>query len=205
MNSIHCLRSSKRDCQIYFMSRDYQLAIRQLRSVVDSDPKFGHGHLWLGVAYLYTNLYTKEYKEAVRELEQAVKLDPNEPESIAYLTFGHARLGNREAAARALRQLTDLSKTRYVSGYLFAIMSVGLGSRDVIDWLEKAYADRDDMLAWLGTDRIFDEFRADPRFKRLLARLGLGGFRNISKGQIHAAPRTSMRISLPNALNAFSI
>jgi eukaryotic-like serine/threonine-protein kinase len=156
--------------QMYFLSGQYELAVRQLRNVVDSNPGFVHGHLFLGVACLYT----KQYREAVRELEQAMRLDPHEPQSIAYLAYAYAKLGNRQKALSHLRHLSALSKTRYVSEYLFAIVSVGMGAKDAIDWLEKAYEDRDDMLSFLMTDAIFDELRADPRFRRLMGRIGFG-------------------------------
>jgi serine/threonine-protein kinase len=155
--------------QVYFLSSQYQSAIQQLRSVVDLDPSFVHGHMWLGVAYLYT----KQYGEAVRELEQAMQSDPRQPESMAYLAYAHAKLGDRHTADRYLRQLTELNQTRYVSGYLFAIVSVGMETSDAMKWLQKAYEDRDDMLAWLKVDALLDPLRADPRFKVLLRQTGL--------------------------------
>jgi eukaryotic-like serine/threonine-protein kinase len=154
--------------QIYFNSRQYELAIRQLRSVVESDPNFVHGHMFLGVAFLYT----KQFKEAAFELEKAWQMDNQEPQPIAYLAYAHAKLGNYAVAARDLRKLTELSHARYVSGYLFAIVSLGMGSRDAVEWLQKAYDDRDDMLSWLKVDALFDPLRADPRFKVLMRQTG---------------------------------
>ena len=154
--------------QLYFLSGQYQPAIRQLRSIVESDPSFVHGHMFLGVAYLYT----KQYRDAVVELESALRLDPREAQSIAYLAYAHAKLGERPEAIRYFRQLRELSQTRYVSGYLFAVVSLGMETNDAIDWLEKAYEERDDMLAWLRADTILDALRADARFNLLLHKLG---------------------------------
>jgi serine/threonine protein kinase/Tfp pilus assembly protein PilF len=154
--------------QAYFLSGQYQLAVRQLRNVVDSSPNFVHGHLFLGVA----RLYTREYAEAARELELALRLDPHESQSIAYLAYAQSKLGNRRAAVNYLRQLNELRQSGYVPGYLFAIVSVGMGSKDAIDWLEKAYEDRDDMLSFLSSDAIFDELRPEPRFRQLMQRIG---------------------------------
>jgi serine/threonine protein kinase/Tfp pilus assembly protein PilF len=155
--------------QMYSLSGRYELALRQLRSVVEADPNFVHGHMFLGVAYLYT----KQYPEAARELQQAMQLDPREPQSIAYLAYAHAKLGDRRAAIRDLRKITELSRSRYVSGYLFGIVSMGMHTNDAIEWLQKAYEDRDDMLSWLSLDGIFDQLRADPRFKLLMRQIGL--------------------------------
>jgi serine/threonine protein kinase/tetratricopeptide (TPR) repeat protein len=154
--------------QLYFLSGQYQSAIRQLRGIVESDPGFVHGHMFLGVAYLYT----KQYREAVHELENAMQLDPREPQSIAYLAYAHAKLHERQAAAQYLQQLKELNQTRYVSGYLFAVVSLGMETNIAVDWLQKAYEQRDDMLAWLKVDAIFDPLRADTRFKVLLRQIG---------------------------------
>jgi hypothetical protein len=57
---------------------------------------------------------------------------------------------------------------------MFAVISAGLGSNDVLDHLEIAYETRDDMLSFLATDGLFDEFRSQDRFKKLMARLSFG-------------------------------
>ncbi len=150
--------------QIYFLAGQYQSAIRQLRSVTDADAGFAEGHTWLGLAYLYT----KQPQIAVGELERARQLDPQQPQPIAYLAYAHAKLGSHEQSELLLRQLTDLSKSRYISGYLFAIVSMGMNRSDAIGWLEKAYEEHDDMLSWLGVDAIFEPLRADSRFSRLI-------------------------------------
>jgi hypothetical protein len=54
-----------------------------------------------------------------------------------------------------------------------------MGARDTIDWLEKAYADRDDMLTWLSVDALFDECRADPRFHALMRRMGYASLESL--------------------------
>jgi serine/threonine protein kinase/tetratricopeptide (TPR) repeat protein len=153
--------------QVYFLSRDYPAAIEQLRGVTAADPSFAHGHLFLGVAYLYT----KQYNDALAALRRAAQLDAQQPQPLAYSVYALAKLGNFESARRELRRLQDLSRERYVSGYLFAVASLALGRNDTIGWLERAYQDRDDMLSWLKVDALFDPLRADPRFHALLRKL----------------------------------
>jgi TolB-like protein/tetratricopeptide (TPR) repeat protein len=162
--------------QMYFLSGQYALAIQQLRSVTASDIGFIEGHTWLGVAYLYT----RQYRDAIRELERARQLDPNQPQSVAYLAYAHARLGETETAALLLRQLASVQRTQYVSPYLFAVVSAGMGKKDAVEWLEKAYVERDDMLAWLKTDAILEPVRGDLRYQRLLQQVGLASSTPIS-------------------------
>jgi hypothetical protein len=42
-----------------------------------------------------------------------------------------------------------------------------------LSWLERAFDERDGMVANLGIDPIFDSLRGDPRFETLLRRLAL--------------------------------
>jgi TolB-like protein/Flp pilus assembly protein TadD len=153
--------------QAHFLSHDYPAAIEQLRAVTASDPAFAHGHLFLGVAYLYT----KQYEDALAALRRAEQLDPEQPQPLAYSVYALAKLGDLESARRELRRLHDLSRGRYVSGYLFAVASLALGQNDTLGWLQRAYQDRDDMLSWVKIDALFDPLRADPRFQALLRNL----------------------------------
>lgn len=41
------------------------------------------------------------------------------------------------------------------------------------EWLEKAFAERENALTYLKIDTSFDKLRSDPRFKDLLRRIGL--------------------------------
>jgi hypothetical protein len=42
-----------------------------------------------------------------------------------------------------------------------------------LEWLEKAYEDRNDQLIWLKGDPRVDPLRSDPRFVALIRKLGL--------------------------------
>jgi hypothetical protein len=41
-----------------------------------------------------------------------------------------------------------------------------------LDWIEKAYEDRDPML-WLTSDPLYDSVRNEPRFQVILNKVGL--------------------------------
>jgi hypothetical protein len=57
---------------------------------------------------------------------------------------------------------------------MIAAVRVVLGETETaFEWLERAYAEHDAWLAWLGIDRRFDPLRGDPRFTALLRRIGI--------------------------------
>ena len=67
-----------------------------------------------------------------------------------------------------------LAQSRYVSSLYFAAVYLGLGdNHTALDWLDRAYKERNDRLVYLGTDPIADPLRSEPRFAQLLAMVGV--------------------------------
>jgi hypothetical protein len=55
-----------------------------------------------------------------------------------------------------------------------SLVSLALGDRRAaLDWLEKAYEDRNWYMPWIHLDPRFDALRAEPRFAALETRMGL--------------------------------
>ena len=51
----------------------------------------------------------------------------------------------------------------------------GLGDSDRgFEWLEKAYQERSNAVAYLAASAHYDRVRSDPRYRDLLRRIGLG-------------------------------
>ena len=71
-------------------------------------------------------------------------------------------------------ELQELASRGYVSPYYAALIHIGLGEADeAFAWLEKALADHASMLVELKSEPKLDLIRSDPRFARLLERVGL--------------------------------
>ena len=73
-----------------------------------------------------------------------------------------------------MNELLKLSETRYVSPA--ALVNVYIGLRDkeqAFVWLEKAYQERSNYVAFLKVFPILDPLRSDPRFNDLIRRVGV--------------------------------
>jgi serine/threonine protein kinase/tetratricopeptide (TPR) repeat protein len=154
----------------YYFARQYDQAITQLQKTLDMDDGFWVAHLWLG--WTYANI--GRLPEAVTELQTARRLD-NNLEIVAALGYTYGRAGRRLEVQQVLDELRQLSRTRYVSPMLGALITTGMGEHDeAFGWLEQSYADRAQMMSELKAEPAFDPLRTDPRFADLLRRVGLG-------------------------------
>ena len=87
-------------------------------------------------------------------------------------TLGTA--GRREEAIQILDDLTKLAKQKYVPSYFFAGIRIGLGEDEhAMEYLEKSYEERSHWLIYLHIDPGMDGLRSNPRFQKLLRRIGL--------------------------------
>ncbi|PYY06912.1 MAG: hypothetical protein DMG69_21565 [Acidobacteria bacterium] len=153
--------------ELYY-ARRYDQAITQLRSVLQTSPKFPLAHLWLGRAYEQKGMY----REAITEFEQAGTSLKDWPVIIAAAGHAYGRWGHRSDAMMALRRMNELTKEEYVTPYGLAVIFAGLDDKEeAMSWLQNAYEDRSHWLVWLNLDPRFDNVRSDPRFQELLHRV----------------------------------
>ena len=153
----------------YYNARRYREAIAQSRKTLELDSTFHRAHYWLGLSYEQLS----RPADAIRELEKAVAASPI---SLYAAALGHAYAvaGQREKALRVLEELQARSDSSYVSPFDIATVYAGLGDRTkTFEYLEKAFQGRAPYLVYLAMDPHFDDFRADPRFRDLVHRIGL--------------------------------
>ncbi|MCA1625574.1 MAG: protein kinase [Acidobacteria bacterium] len=154
----------------YYYARQYDQAITQLEKTIDLDPHYYRAYLCLGRAYEQK----KMYEQAIKTFQDGMSRAQRHPQLISSLGHAYALAGERNKAAQALAELREMSKQKYISPYLFAVVYVSLGDKDqALAWLEKAYQDRSVWLIWLKVEPRFDSLRSDPRFQDLMRRIGL--------------------------------
>jgi adenylate cyclase len=147
-----------------YWARRYEEATTQIHKTLELDPNNAFAHSILGWC-----LIEKGNKaEARAEFEKATSLD-NLPWYISSLGYACAANGDRAKAEQILQDLEELSKQRYVSPANRAAVYLGLGEKEkALDWLEKAYEDRDPIFWWIDGDQLYDSLRNEPRFQALV-------------------------------------
>jgi TolB-like protein len=156
--------------EIYYNARQYDLAIDQASHTIEQYPTYWLTYIWLGSAYREKKMYS----EALQQFSEARKLSSDHPAIMAL--YGHtlALSGDRTGARRTLAELQLLAKSRYVSSLYFAAVYTGLGEKSTaLDWLDKAYKERNDRLLYLNVDPMADPLRSEPRFQKMMKRLSL--------------------------------
>jgi TolB-like protein/DNA-binding winged helix-turn-helix (wHTH) protein/Flp pilus assembly protein TadD len=154
----------------FYVARQYDQSIAQSRKTIELEPDLYTSYLYLGLAYEGK----KMYPEAISEFEKADSLSGGNPIILGALGHTYAMSGNKDKAHEMLRNLARIGKHRHVPGLYPAAINAGLGDKDeAIRWLSKAVEDRSDYCILLGIEPEAENLHSDPRFQKLLHRIGL--------------------------------
>ena len=151
---------------IYTFARRYDEAIEQFRHTLELDPQFYWGHRQLGLALELKG----DPGNAIAEYQKALQLS-DDPRVLAFIGHAEASTGRQSEARAMLVKLTEIAKTRYVSGYSFAVIHLALGEKDqALEWLEKDARERNGFeINFIKVDPCLDPLRGDPRFEALVS------------------------------------
>jgi serine/threonine-protein kinase len=148
----------------------YDEAIPIFQRLLPTGPNKAANHLGLWGAYFRTQRYeqahaaAREYFLANGDREFADALGPAAADAASY----------RAAMKHVADVMIARSKERLVPGIRIARMFAHAGDADsAIQWLEKAYANRESPLARLAVVWDWQDLHGDPRFQDLLRRLNL--------------------------------
>ena len=151
-------------------ARRYDEAIEQLRAVIAMDPNHYQAYWILG----HTYAANKQFDEAIAAAEKAVELSERTPGALGILGLAYGLAGRKAEATKVLNELLELNKSRYVTPAALVNVYIGLGDKEqAFVWLEKAYQERSNYVAYLKVFPILDPLRSDPRFTNLVQRVGL--------------------------------
>jgi len=155
---------------ILFCARQYDQAIQKLQATIEMDPNFANAHYKLALVYEIKG----RYKEAVEEHLKSKALSGDISENVEKLKAAYATSGSKGYYREELRQLKGSSTRGYVLPKYFVLTELQLGNtEETLKWLEAAYKERTEPLAYLRVDPRFDSLRSDARFEDLLRRVNL--------------------------------
>jgi adenylate cyclase len=164
---------------LYFFARKYDLAVEELKKVLERDPQSAMIHIMLVQNYFMMGRY--EDARLINQQRREIQGTNSEPDDFEpWNALVYARDGQQARAREILNNLkvwgfhkeegTGLDKGYHLLAWVYA----ALGDKDdAFYWLEKAYQERTGKLYLLKVHPLADPLRDDPRFTDLLRRIGL--------------------------------
>lgn len=144
-------------------------AIAPLERALELDPNLPMAHWLMG----WARVYESGPEEAIPHLERAVERSGRSPWFLAHLGFAYG-LENRPESEDVLKELEVQRTMRYVRPLAPVLVHLGRGEESqALDWLERAWEERDPWLLALKFDPAFDPVRSQPRFVDLMKRVAL--------------------------------
>ena len=151
-------------------ARRYEEAIAQQRRVIAIDPNHYQANWYLGLTYLADG----QIDQAIATSEKAVAVSGRAPAALGVMGLAYGVAGRKHEANQVLNELLQLQKKRYVTPMALCYVYIGLGNNDqAFAFLEKAYQERSNHIAFFKVNPTVDPLRSDPRFVELLRRTGL--------------------------------
>ena len=154
----------------FINARRYSESIEQCEAALEVNPDFELAWNRMGSAYVGMG----QYQEAAVAFQRDQILRGASQEEVAGLA--DAAASGKEAFFRWwLDYRTEsLKRGESVSPVTFARIYTSLDEKDqALEWLEKAFAERETGLTRLKTSPEWDPLRDDPRFSDLLLRMNL--------------------------------
>jgi len=153
----------------YYM-RDFDRCIAHFEKILDLEPNFSLGYLGLMEGFGQKGMF----EEAIKAGEKAMALGGQGGTFFGPLGAYYAFAGKKEKALDQLAQLKERSKKGHVSSFWIGAIHFSLDQLDeAFEWFERAYIERDSNLLYITVVPALDALRSDPRYSRLLQKMGL--------------------------------
>lgn len=152
-----------------WLDRRYKEATEQQNRVLRLYPTLAYSQTFLAATLSDQGMHA----QAVAEFQMAIETSNRQPFILAGAAIAYGRVGQRDSAATILEELLERSELgEYVTPDIIAWAHIALGQNDeAIDWLERAYEEREQGLVYLKMAPWYDDLRSHPRFQALLLRM----------------------------------
>ena len=171
--------------EITYLGLAYQFAGRhaeamaQYKKALEQDPTFVEARLTLANGYLDQN----SFPDFRAELDRAVGLAPASRTDLMR-AFAYAIEGKKAEALELTHKWEKPEGGVFVRSTSIAAVYATLGDKDqMYAWLDRAYTDRDGILAYLNRQGCYRRYYSDPQFVALQKKLGLP--RNLQPATSH--------------------
>jgi tetratricopeptide (TPR) repeat protein len=145
-------------------------AIATGRASIEFDPNFFVSWLNLGQSYALIGKFA-DGEDAIRKADDLT----GGTSTLILGVLGHVLdlAGKRDEARSILNQMLELSKSKYASAQLIAILYWLFNEQDAaFEWLERAIEERDHWVCYQYYLPAVREMHSDPRIQGILRRLG---------------------------------
>jgi serine/threonine-protein kinase len=162
----------------YNHARRYDEAIAECEQIQAIDPSFYFTYWCLGFAYWQKGMLA----EAVSAYERGVELEPRDLQLKADLAIVHADSGNKARAQEILDEFEAMGRREYVPAAALAMAHLAVGDLDrIFVWLDRMYEEHAPVLIYMNEHARYDRLRGDPRFQKLLRKIGFKELKFIPK------------------------
>ncbi|HEX5387710.1 MAG TPA: protein kinase [Gemmatimonadales bacterium] len=156
----------------YYLMHQYEEAAARIRQTLALDPNYAQAHMRLG----FVQIAQHRYDDAIGSLKRSIDLGAFYPHAAGALALAYARSGDRAAAARIVDDLKARTDHDYIPPFFIAVAYGALGDTTRgIEWLNRAIDQKDIYVPENFNDPLLDPLRGDPRFAKVLVRMGLAG------------------------------
>jgi TolB-like protein len=156
---------------LLYLTRNYDEAIKQFRKTLEIDKNFNPAHHCTSLIYLQKGMHS----DAVKTYQNMLSTDPLTEKYIPILDDIYRKSGIQGFLSWVIDEGLMLDKGIYNKSYYLVIYNLKLGNKEqAFEWLKQAVDMHSPRIALtINSDPGFDNLRNDPRFIKLLARVGL--------------------------------
>jgi len=153
----------------YYLAGDFDHGIEQSRKALEIDPSFEDAHANLFYSYIQKGAFD----QVLPEFEKYATMLQYPPKSIAEIKQAYQKSGIRGFWLKQI-QLSDRGKIPKFDSFEMASIHALLGDHgSALDFLEKAWEEREPKMGFLRVLPELASLRSEPRFQALLQRIAL--------------------------------
>ena len=158
------LRANSFHGMFLYQARRYDEATAQFQRVLELDPNYR-------LALMFASRTMGEqgrFREAVKMAGKAREQAGGATDPVTVEAYVLAKAGRESDARATLKSLLSEATQRYISPYNIAIIYAALGeNQNALAHLERAYAEKDIRMVFLGVEPAWDPLRLESRFANL--------------------------------------